>query len=487
MRRVVIRRSDLGGLPFGLPHGVTVSADEIERMLNHQSVPDGLPFLIEDDGSFTGVWSINHYLRDAQRQQGLDLGAMKRSHVYNLARPTRFIRQARALVAAGNAGIDLDAWLEVHSMPKVDLTAMTREELTDYSQARGQEVAATTWNTELGTIAAFFDYAVKQGWVEASPVPRWGQRNRNTLARRVKHARDPKFLNEVQLRHFLKTGLRGDGATERPAHPERDYSYGVLLASTGVRREEGGFLLDCEIPALAAMPSDGIWPFTRIGKGQQPRTVYVTAELVRAIDLYRTVERPAVIRAAQSGLRALRREGRLLVAESVEHRSDGRAVVRLNGKEVVAYRLTDEDRARLVVISDRGDIEPLALFVSRRGLAPDVKHWNETFVAARARAHASGSDQRPPQHITVTPHVMRHTFAVRLLSALMREGQRTQQDPYALMANPVLTVMQLLGHASAETTQRYLYAAERYSEELPAALKKVATVSASRAGEGSEQ
>jgi len=60
-----------------------------------------------------------------------------------------------------------------------------------------------------------------------------------------------------------------------------------------------------------------------------------------------------------------------------------------------------------------------------------------------------------------------------MLSALMREGRRRTGDPYLLLANPVLTVMELLGHADVSTTQRYLYAAERYSDELPAALLAV--------------
>lgn len=60
-----------------------------------------------------------------------------------------------------------------------------------------------------------------------------------------------------------------------------------------------------------------------------------------------------------------------------------------------------------------------------------------------------------------------------MLSALMREGRDRSGDPYHLLANPVLTVMQLLGHASVETTQHYLFAAERYSVELPAALRSL--------------
>ena len=65
---------------------------------------------------------------------------------------------------------------------------------------------------------------------------------------------------------------------------------------------------------------------------------------------------------------------------------------------------------------------------------------------------------------------MRHSYAVRMLAALMKEGRQRAGDPYLLLANPVLTVKQLLGHASVETTMHYLYAAETWEEDLPAVL-----------------
>lgn len=475
MRRVLISRARLGTEPLDLPDGAAVSGRDVDRRLDAHGVPDGLPFLVDDNGAFAGVWSINAYLLDAYGQNGLDLGSMGRSHVYNLARPLRFLRLLRAQDAASRDGTEVDEWLADNGEPVVDLTAMTRAELTSYADSRGLEVSSTSWNTELGTLSAFFDYAVLRGWMAQTPIPRWGQRNRNTLAKRVKYTRDPKFLTEAQLRHFLVVGLRGDDADDPPAFPERDHAFGLVLASMGLRREEGALLLDCELPALEQMPSNGVWPFTRVGKGLQPRTVYATTEMVRGIDLYRTIERSKMITAAQPGLRALHRGGGLLMVDHTEVACDGRPVVVISGRRIPTHRLSDEDRSRLALRTVRGEVEPLALFVGRRGTAPDLKRWNDVFAQARQRVHDRGSPDRPPAHLVVTPHVMRHTYAVRMLSALMHEGRRTAQDPYALLANPVLTVMQLLGHASMETTQRYLYAAERYDQSLPDALRRVAS------------
>lgn len=38
----------------------------------------------------------------------------------------------------------------------------------------------------------------------------------------------------------------------------------------------------------------------------------------------------------------------------------------------------------------------------------------------------------------------------------MKEGRQRARDPYLLLANPVLTVKELLGHASVQTTMHYL-------------------------------
>ncbi len=56
----------------------------------------------------------------------------------------------------------------------------------------------------------------------------------------------------------------------------------------------------------------------------------------------------------------------------------------------------------------------------------------------------------------------------------MKEGRQRAGDPYLLLANPVLTVKELLGHASVQTTMHYLHAAETWKENVPAALAATA-------------
>lgn len=472
MRIVVIDRRLLGTEPLPLADGQGFDPVRALAVFDERGLPDGFSFVVDDDGGVTGCRYLNQYLLDAHAQRAFDLGNMRRFHVYHLARLLRYIRRDRAEWLAEQTGQPVEDWLAENGEPKVDLIEATREDLVGYRDSRQGAVEFTTLDTEMGCLSSFFRYATAMHWTAADPTPRWG--DRNTLMSGQRKVRQARFLNPAQTGHFLAVGLRGDGADEesRPAAPERDFVYGLLLGTTGLRREEGAFVLDNEVPPLAEMPPDGVHVFHRTGKKGVTRAVYVTAEVAQAVDLYRQTERAALVRRYQRSLRRLRREGRLLVVDGFA-RLRGQPAVVIDGHTRSTLTLTDEDRARAVRILDDGTIEPLGLFVAR-GLPPVLAYWNELFTDARNRVFERGGPNRPPEHISVTPHTLRHTFAVRMLAALMREGRERSGEPYLLLANPVLTVKELLGHADVSTTYDYLYAAETWQEEVPRTLRSIA-------------
>ncbi|MBT2522775.1 hypothetical protein [Arthrobacter sp. ISL-28] len=487
MRTVVIDRHVLGveGLP--LPQGQAFDVSGAREIFDDRRLPDGFPFVVDDDGGVSGCRFLNQYLLDAQEQNAFDLGNIRRFHVYHLSRLLRYIRRRRAQELAELAGQPVEDWLEKHGEPKIDLIHATRKDLVGYRDSRQSAVEFTTLDTELGCLASFFRYATAMGWVRFNPFPQWG--DRNTLMSGKRKVRQARFLTTAQTAHFLAAGLRGDGsdAESLPASPERDYVYGLLLAATGLRREEGALILDNEIPPLSGMPADGVHVFERTGKMGVIRSIYVTAEVARAVDLYRQTERAALVRRHQKSLRNFRREGRLLIFDGFT-RLRGQPAVVNGGHARSTLGLTDEDRARAVRILDDGSIEPLGLFIAR-GLPPVPAYWNELFADARDRVFELGGPNRPPAHLTVTPHTFRHTFAVTMLAALMREGRERAGDPYLLLANPVLTVKELLGHASVSTTYQYLYAAETWQGEVPRALRSLAAglVGHTTAGDPSDE
>lgn len=437
-----------------LPSGTSIAWGNIVSALDAADVPDGTPFLVDEDGDMSSVRFTNAYLLDASRQEAYRSNGLLKHHVPVLRRLLVFLREKLGR--------------------PVDLTAATRADLLAYRDVRQPVLAPTSWNGELSIFSGFFRYAKTQGWIGLDPVPRWGTRQRNTLRDRVNEHRRESFLTEAQTRFFLEVGLRGDAPAPlelRPRHAERNYAMGLVLVSTGLRRQEATLLLNCEVPTAETLHPSGVESFLRVGKGNRPREVWITDALVDVIDLYRAMEREKVVRSSQKSLRKKMRSGKLLIVDDVVETRKGYDLRRAD-LLTRAERFSDEDRAKAVIVRSDGIIDPLPLFVVEGGRPPALRSVNNFFNEALERVANIDHQDRPPAHLDVTPHVMRHTFAVRMLAALMRHGREDSGDPYQLLASPIVVVQQLLGHSNLETTMRYLYAAERYTEQLPAALRE---------------
>jgi integrase len=463
---VVVRVDRPALLAFGdaelVPGGPT--GQLLIEQFDLEGLPDGHPFVVAEGGSTVGTEHLNRYLLAAQRSNAYNPRSLSTFHATKLTAVLR--------------------WLWGRRGAAVELTSTTAKDLSAYKAERLAVVASSSWDTELGCLTSFFRWARDANLMEEDPVPRWGTRQRSTLHERIEDRRTPKFLQEHELRFFLHVGLRGDvvygnrplsfdhEAVAPPAFPLRDFAIGFMEVTTGMRREETARLLDVEIPSrltgrLEHAPFAGhdLHRFIRYGKLGKPRWVYVTGSVVDILDAYRMGERQRIIKAAQPRLRDSLSE--LLVVNAVRVRS-GKTQIHIAEGWRDADRLPDQERMRSVTLTDDGVIEPLGLFLTRRGLPPVLNYLNELYANANRRVAACGHHDRPA--IRVSNHTMRHTFAVRTLAALIQESRRTEGDPYALVTNPVFTVQELLGHSDPETTARYLYAAERY-ESVPAVLQ----------------
>lgn len=189
---------------------------------------------------------------------------------------------------------------------------------------------------------------------------------------------------------------------------------------------------------------------------------------VRAVGLYRKTERRALIRKAQNSLSSRLPELALV------HRIDlakGTITYEVNGRtERHAIAAIPPTIRRILVRKDaEGWIEPLSLFVGRGGLPPSQRRWHQYFEAANRRL-ATFNGELPAMPMSITPHDLRHTFAIVLLRSLQaRAAQFERSRPISgsgtlsehIIHNPLLTLQRLLGHASPATTMEYL----RYIDE----------------------
>ncbi len=130
----------------------------------------------------------------------------------------------------------------------------------------------------------------------------------------------------------------------------------------------------------------------------------------------------------------------------------------------------------------------MSLWLTEQGTPMTSDAWEAIFVQASARCCRLGYD------LYVTPHMLRHTFAVHMLAQLIRVQigalfERPPDDPSMradayrrLAGDPLRTLQRLLGHATITSTYIYLDhvleaqaliddALERYADSLVPSLE----------------
>jgi len=122
-------------------------------------------------------------------------------------------------------------------------------------------------------------------------------------------------------------------------------------------------------------------------------------------------------------------------------------------RETTLDLLTASERARLFLVAPAG-LEPLMVFLGESGLPMRYSSWDAVFSAANARCAAAGVD------VSCHPHMLRHSFALRMLVTLMHAFDRRmgltpeeRRDYRILFGDPWVLVQTLLGHTNPQTTR----------------------------------
>jgi site-specific recombinase XerD len=249
--------------------------------------------------------------------------------------------------------------------------------------------------------------------------------------------------------------------------PLRDAAFAELLVTTGMRLEEAASLLigempDAEAGIFAGKRSAMVELSPTITKGRKTRSVpYPKRVARRFVDTYVREERTQLVdrwRRA-GGIRQIRHP-------LIGWRVDGGRVM-IDG-EVGARRLVTlqiEERRNLILLPKPGapldTAQPAALWLTERGQPMTTRAWQSIF--RRASRQLSEDVAR---EISISPHTLRHVFAVHWLTHLIKGevatlrnqsiGDRTQEVYLKVVGDPLRRVQRWLGHASSLTTQRYL-------------------------------
>lgn len=235
------------------------------------------------------------------------------------------------------------------------------------------------------------------------------------------------------------------------------------LYGSGLRITEASSLLLPELPARG-MP--GAFNEARlsaaIAKGGKARMWYLLDDALVLVNSYvATSRRAAVERARRQG-----RYDKLPAIEVSEMRLTTHAIkYKFNGQWHDHHNIDIDRRTKMFV--DNGDgPEPLWLWLNEAGIPMTKDSWTDVLAAANervekvlARARRTGRIDRNTRAPRLSPHSLRHSFALFMLVALHRSiderhgtDQVSHYDEERYRAAWDM-VRDLLGHVSITTTQ----------------------------------
>ncbi len=331
-------------------------------------------------------------------------------------------------------------------------------------------ISTRTLDRQLVFVRAFFTYLFETGQREELPWIRIASRS-------VVHREAPRTdlrirsINRAQWRAFRNVGLGGElpsgeiDPSFRGRSTVRNMCGAEVAITTGMRLREWQSLLDVEVEEGA---SGAVVELHVAAKNSRRRNVYIPASTIKEIDLYRATERRQAVRSAQFTLR--KNLHSLAVVREVDRAK--RSLTYTVGGVERTYQLPSIPLAhrRILVMQDEsGLIEPMSLFLGRGGTPPTARRWQQYFQTANSRV-AQFHDYLTAMPAAITPHDLRHTFALVMLRSLQQQAAnlerlrpvyRTGTISEHVSHNPLLTLQRLLGHSSPSTTMVYL----RYIDE----------------------
>ncbi|ULP45554.1 tyrosine-type recombinase/integrase [Mycobacterium lentiflavum] len=356
----------------------------------------------------------------------------------------------------------------------------TQKDLSAYrvyrTQTAAQPISQYAFRVEATALRQFYSWAVESGRLRQSPVKKFSKVGRDNLStNRIRHSKVRHVDGYLYDKWLEEAGCRSAGASVRSAR-ERNIAAFKTLVSTGLRIQELASLLTLDIDNGQLLKHAMVVEMESITKYEINRNAIIPNYALTAIRKYRKLERPNVVLRHQRSL-----AGQLDGCFMVEYFDPGTRRVwglwRGRRRQYLLHQVPVEMRLKAVIVSADRIVEPLCLFLSdSRGLGMTRSGWEGVFTATSEQLLRRYPADR--QVRKVTPHDLRHTFAINYLRAAHQarakaQGQSTFGDGPPLR-DPLIDLQELLGHATSAQTLRYL----RYVEDIDIAVAAAAPDSA---------
>ncbi|HVB26308.1 MAG TPA: tyrosine-type recombinase/integrase [Mycobacteriales bacterium] len=432
---------------------------------------DGQPFVLGADGRYDVV--LNRFFRELD-----GWGVRAPNSVAGYARDVmlfaRFLHESRGGKAIWACdGADLRAYKQV----RLRTPGPT-------------QVSVGTWRRSIAALNKWVAWALAEDVIAREPfryrdATVWTPHGMKQVRVNAESEPDPgpapvRFVCFADYLTWRDVGLRGrfpDGRADpswRGRHDERNAAFADLLVSTGMRLSEGASLLVGELPAHRAVETgrlSGIQLSAAVTKRNRARTVFPSPRCVRALHRYVRIERDELVTRIRAG------GGYRLGEDSVAVARAGPLTVTFAGGGSVPYtKLDPATRAQLRLLTPAGELAgPLAVWLSTDGTPVTTSGWQSVFARANARCARFDLDVR------ISPHTLRHSYAVHMLGLLLRQTVAALGEPPAshytsaavkrlLVGNPLRTLQRLLGHSGEATVYVYLDVLDDAQEIVAAAL-----------------
>lgn len=354
--------------------------------------------------------------------------------------------------------------------------------------SRQPQVDAKTWNVQIAALEKFYQYALLKGFVTEIP---FRYRKSRVVVNGVTEVRNTNSLYDLtpvddvvrclslgEYEFFRDVGLMGmrpdrggRRANSKCRNETRNCALSELLVTTGMRITECLVMFRSELPTYDYAP-DRLASEALLSRGttkrQKAREILVSHRVMSTyVDPYIHSDRANAVYKARDCGRYERLRSKRLAHDTQPTSVRFNVAGRIQSKSLDL--LTAVERRNIFAQVNNKATEPLVLWCGEDGLPLSADAVRRSFSRACDSCNENQEAAKRfgrPMH--VTPHTLRHTFAVAYLNQLIREvGLSIRRDLRGAEADdaerqrrvfmdPLNELRKRLGHSTVEATFKYL-------------------------------